>query len=97
LTFRYVWESKADGAFAISEDTWNEPLGRGTEIKIHLKEEAGEYVEEFKLKVFPNLSLYNQLLDFKITCVLFEFRLFLLCVKKRLFLLITLWGSFILI
>jgi heat shock protein beta len=88
LTFRYVWESKADGAFAISEDTWNEPLGRGTEIKIHLKEEAGEYVEEFKLKVFPNLSLYHQLLDFKITCVLFEFRLFLL---------ITLWGSFILI
>jgi hypothetical protein len=88
LTFRYVWESKADGAFAISEDTWNEPLGRGTEIKIHLKEEAGEYVEEFKLKVFPNLPLYYQLLDFKITRILFEFRLFLL---------ITLWRSFILI
>lgn len=56
-TFRYVWESKADGAFAISEDTWNEPLGRGTEIKIHLKEEASEYVEEYKLKVCPKLSL----------------------------------------
>jgi heat shock protein beta len=51
LTFRYVWESEADGAFAISEDTWNEPLGRGTEIRLHLKEEAGEYAEEFKLKV----------------------------------------------
>ncbi|KAJ8758865.1 hypothetical protein K2173_002644 [Erythroxylum novogranatense] len=25
---QYVWESKADGAFAMSEDTWNEPLGR---------------------------------------------------------------------
>lgn len=56
--FRYVWESKADGAFAISEDTWNEPLGRGTEIKLHLREEAGEYLEESKLtvrklKMFP--------------------------------------------
>lgn len=51
LVFRYVWESKADGAFAISEDTWNEPIGRGTEIKLHLREEAGEYLEESKLKV----------------------------------------------
>ncbi|CAL5383447.1 unnamed protein product [Camellia sinensis] len=47
---QYVWESKADGAFAISEDTWNEPLGRGTEIRLHLREEAGEYLEESKLK-----------------------------------------------
>lgn len=48
---RYVWESKADGAFAISEDTWNDPLGRGTEIRLHLRDEAGEYLEESKLKV----------------------------------------------
>lgn len=51
MAFRYVWESKADGAFAISEDTWNEPLGRGTEIRLHLRDEAGEYLEESKLKV----------------------------------------------
>lgn len=51
MAFRYVWESKADGAFAISEDTWNEPLGRGTEIRLHLRDEAQEYLEEFKLKV----------------------------------------------
>ncbi|CAA7391387.1 unnamed protein product [Spirodela intermedia] len=36
---QYVWESKADGSFAISEDTWNEPLGRGTEIRLHVREE----------------------------------------------------------
>ncbi|KAI7991080.1 Protein DEFECTIVE IN EXINE FORMATION 1 [Camellia lanceoleosa] len=29
FAFRYVWESKADVAFAISKDTWNEPLGCG--------------------------------------------------------------------
>ena len=49
--YRYVWESKADGSFAISEDTWNEPLGRGTEIRLHLRDEAKEYLEEDKLKV----------------------------------------------
>jgi heat shock protein beta len=50
---QYVWESKADGSFAISEDTWNEPLGRGTEIRLHLRDEAKEYLEEDKLKVLP--------------------------------------------
>ena len=50
-TSRYVWESKADGAFTISEDTWNEPLERGTEIRLHLREEIGEYIEESKLKL----------------------------------------------
>ncbi|GJW69817.1 endoplasmin [Tanacetum coccineum] len=43
-------ESKADDAFSISEDTYNEPLGRGTEIRLHLSEEAGEYLQESKLK-----------------------------------------------
>lgn len=46
--FRYVWVSKADGTFAVSEDTWNEPLGRGTEIRLHLREEAREYLEKSK-------------------------------------------------
>ena len=53
--FRHIWESKADGSFVVAEDTENEPLGRGTEIRLHLREEAGEYLEESKLKVsgFP--------------------------------------------
>ncbi|XP_057423183.1 endoplasmin homolog [Lotus japonicus] len=61
---QYVWESKADGAFAISEDTWNEPLGRGTEIRLHLKEEAGEYLEEFKLKEL--VKRYSEFINFPI-------------------------------
>ncbi|KAH7844736.1 hypothetical protein Vadar_031164 [Vaccinium darrowii] len=48
----YVWESTADGAFAFSVDTWNEPLGHGIEIKLHLREGAGEYLEESKLKPY---------------------------------------------
>jgi len=37
---QWIWESRADGAFAISEDT-GPPLGRGCEINIYLK--AGAY------------------------------------------------------
>ena len=38
---QYIWESAADGNFAISEDTENEPLGRGTLIRMHLKARPG--------------------------------------------------------
>ncbi|KAM3341646.1 endoplasmin [Capsicum galapagoense] len=61
---QYVWESKADGAFAISEDTWNEPLGRGTEIRLHLRDEAGEYLDEYKLKEL--VKKYSEFINFPI-------------------------------
>uniref|UniRef100_A0A0E0AEE1 Endoplasmin homolog n=1 Tax=Oryza glumipatula TaxID=40148 RepID=A0A0E0AEE1_9ORYZ len=61
---QHVWESKADGSFAISEDTWNEPLGRGTEIRLHLRDEAKEYVEEDKLKDL--VKKYSEFINFPI-------------------------------
>ncbi|RLM56117.1 hypothetical protein C2845_PM10G21430 [Panicum miliaceum] len=61
---QYVWESKADGSFAISEDTWNEPLGRGTEIRLHLRDEAKEYLEEDKLKDL--VKRYSEFINFPI-------------------------------
>ncbi|CAM0908753.1 unnamed protein product [Alopecurus aequalis] len=61
---QYVWESKADGSFAISEDTWNEPLGRGTEIKLHLRDDAKEYLEEGKLKEL--VKKYSEFINFPI-------------------------------
>ncbi|KAK9270940.1 hypothetical protein L1049_026528 [Liquidambar formosana] len=61
---QYVWESKADGAFAVSEDVWNEPLGRGTEIRLHIREEAGEYLEENKLKEL--VKKYSEFINFPI-------------------------------
>ncbi|GER26614.1 heat shock protein 90 [Striga asiatica] len=61
---QHVWESKADGAFAISEDTWNEPLGRGTEIRLHLRDEAQEYLDEFKLKDL--VKKYSEFINFPI-------------------------------
>nr|P35016.1 RecName: Full=Endoplasmin homolog; AltName: Full=Glucose-regulated protein 94 homolog; Short=GRP-94 homolog; Flags: Precursor [Catharanthus roseus]AAA16785.1 heat shock protein 90 [Catharanthus roseus] len=61
---QYIWESKADGAFAISEDVWNEPLGRGTEIRLHLRDEAQEYLDEFKLKEL--VKRYSEFINFPI-------------------------------
>lgn len=61
---QYIWESKADGAFAISEDVWNEPLGRGTEIRLHLRDEAQEYLDEFKLKEL--VKKYSEFINFPI-------------------------------
>ncbi|KAG0477801.1 hypothetical protein HPP92_012520 [Vanilla planifolia] len=61
---QHVWESKADGSFGISEDIWNEPLGRGTEIRLHLKDEAKEYLDEFKLKEL--VKKYSEFINFPI-------------------------------
>merc|ERR1712014_62426 len=36
---QYVWESSAGGSFTIKTDTDGEPLGRGTKIVLHLKED----------------------------------------------------------
>jgi heat shock protein beta len=61
---QYIWESGADGAFAISEDTEGAPLGRGTQINIYLKEEAQEYVQEQKLRDL--VSQYSEFINFPI-------------------------------
>merc|ERR1719414_1778841 len=47
---QYVWESSAGGSFTIKADTTGEPLGRGTKIVLHLKEDQVEYIEERKIK-----------------------------------------------
>ncbi len=47
---QYVWESSAGGTFTIAPDTEGEPLGRGTKIILHLKDEQTEYLNESKIK-----------------------------------------------
>jgi len=47
---QYVWESSAGGSFTIRPDSQGEPLGRGTKIVLHLKEDQADYVEEKRVK-----------------------------------------------
>merc|ERR1712076_356146 len=47
---QYIWTSSAGGSFNIQRDTVNEPLGRGTKIILHMKEDQLDYADEKKLQ-----------------------------------------------
>jgi len=47
---QYVWESEAGGHFTVTRDTTNEPLGRGTKIILHMKEDQEEFLNERTIK-----------------------------------------------
>merc|ERR1711953_1641954 len=46
---QYVWESSAGGSFTIRPGH-SEPIGRGTKIVLHMKEDQADYVEEKRVK-----------------------------------------------
>ncbi|UPR01305.1 heat shock protein Hsp90 [Chloropicon primus] len=63
---QHVWESAADGNFAVYEDPLAEerPLGRGTQLNLFIKEEAKEYLDQ---NVLADLvKQYSQFINYPI-------------------------------
>merc|ERR1711871_198194 len=61
---QHIWESTADATFSVAEDPRGDTLGRGTEIKLYLKEDASEFLEQSKLEDL--VKRYSEFITFPI-------------------------------
>lgn len=61
---QYIWESSADAKYYIVKDPRGNTLKRGTCVLLHLKEDATEFMDEYKLKEL--VSRYSQFMSYPI-------------------------------
>jgi len=69
---QHIWESEAGGTFTVRPDTESKPLGRGTRVILHMKDDQLEYLEERKIKDL--VKKHSQFIHYPIN---------LLCVKEE--------------
>merc|ERR1719174_2793943 len=61
---QHIWESTADATFSVAADPRGNTLGRGTEIKLFLKEDAAEYTNQQTLEDL--IKRYSEFITFPI-------------------------------
>jgi len=61
---QHIWESDASGDFVVGEDPEGNTLGRGTEIALHLKSDALEFLKQDVLKKL--VTKYSEFINFPI-------------------------------
>jgi len=61
---QYIWESTADSNFKVAKDPRGNSLGRGTEITLFLKEDAGEFLDQNRLEEL--IKRYSEFITFPI-------------------------------
>ncbi|GMI16912.1 hypothetical protein TrLO_g7074 [Triparma laevis f. longispina] len=61
---QHVWTSMADGSFAVGKDPRGNTLGRGTEITMYLKDDASEFLDDYKLESM--VKKYSEFITFPI-------------------------------
>jgi heat shock protein beta len=61
---QYIWQSTAVNDFTIAKDPRGNTLGRGTQITLHLKEDAYKFLKENNLKEL--VHKYSQFITFPI-------------------------------
>jgi heat shock protein beta len=61
---QHIWTSSADSTFTVEADPEGNTLGRGSEIRLFLKEDASEFLDEDKLRDL--IKRYSEFITFPI-------------------------------
>jgi len=61
---QHIWESSADSTFTVVPDPAGNTLGRGTEIRLFMKEDASEFIDQDKLRDL--IKRYSEFITFPI-------------------------------